>query len=139
MKRINIPSILFILIIVLLTAGLSEGMVETKSGLKYEDLVLGNGKRAVPGKVATIHLAIWINENGLKGNLLYDSYRENAPLSFKLGTKKVADGLNLGVNGMEVGGKRRLYVPPELNPKIESGSFPENASLIFEVELLEIN
>ena len=102
-------------------------------------LFLGDGKRAVPGKVATIHFVIWENDGGLKGTQLYDSYSENLPLSFKLGTKKVANGFNIGINGMNVGGKRRLYVPPELNPKIESGPFPANANLIFEVELLKID
>ena len=60
------------------------------------------------------------------------------PISFKLGTKSFADSLNIGVNGMRVGGKRRLYVPPDLNPKTTTGQFPGNASLIFEVELLEV-
>jgi FKBP-type peptidyl-prolyl cis-trans isomerase len=139
MKKINIQSIIFVILIAIPAFAFAGNIVETPSGLKYEDLTLGDGKRAVPGKVATIHFTMWENDGGLKGTQLYDSYSENVPLSFKLGTKKVADGLNLGVNGMKVGGKRILYVPPELNPKKASGPFPANADLIFEVELLKID
>ena len=78
------------------------------------------------------------NKNGSKGSQFFNSYDENTPVSFKIGTKKINDGLNLGVNGTEEGGKRRLYVPSELNPKTASGKIPANANLIYDVELLEI-
>jgi FKBP-type peptidyl-prolyl cis-trans isomerase FkpA len=116
----------------------AQGIVETKSGLAYEDLVVGQGKKATPGKIASVHIKVWTNEDGSKGSQLFDSHNENTPLSFQVGTKKIADGLNLGVNGMKEGGKRRLIVPPELNPDTASGKFPGNANLIYEVELLEV-
>lgn len=139
MKIIHIPFILFISLVSMVTVTFAAGIVETQRGLKYEELISGEGKKAVPGKIATIHFTMWENASGVKGAQLYDSYRENAPLSFKIGTKKVADGLNLGVNGMKEGGRRRLYVPSHLNPKLASGPFPANANLIFEVELLKID
>ena len=118
---------------------LADNIVETKSGLKYEDLVIGSGAKATPQKIATVHLIIWMNENGQKGEQLYTTYQDDrSPLSFKLGTKKIADGLNIGVNGMRVGGKRRLYVPPYLNPESASGKFPGKADLIYEVELVDV-
>ena len=46
---------------------LADNIVETKSGLKYEDLVIGSGAKATPQKIATVHLIIWMNENGQKG------------------------------------------------------------------------
>ena len=138
MKRNIIAYIMVISAIALSGVVFAGELVQTKSGLVYEDLIVGQGKKAVPGKIATIQLKMWTNENGKKGNLLFSSYDENSPISFKVGTKKVADGLNLGVNGMEVGGQRRLYVPPELNPQTASDQFPANANLIFEVELLEV-
>ena len=132
-------STIFILLFVFSTSVLANSIVETKSGLKYEDLAVGDGIRALPGKTVTIHLIMWSDMNGLKGEELFNSYEKGSnPVSFKLGTKSIADGLNIGVNGMRVGGKRRLYVPSDLNPKTSSGQFPGNANLIFEVELLEV-
>jgi FKBP-type peptidyl-prolyl cis-trans isomerase FkpA len=138
MKKSFIPHILIVFAIILTGTVFAQGIVENKSGLAYEDLVIGQGKKATPGKIASIHLKVWTNENGSKRSQLYDSHEENIPLSFKIGTKKITDGLNLGVNGMKEGGKRRLFVPPELNPDTASGKFPGNANLIYEVELLEV-
>ena len=138
MKKSFITDILIVLVIIFSGTVFAQGIVETKSGLAYEDLVIGQGKKATPGKIASVHIKVWTNENGSKGSELFDSHDENTPLSFKVGTKKIADGLNLGVNGMDEGGIRRLYVPPELNPKTASGEFPGNANLIYEVELLEV-
>jgi FKBP-type peptidyl-prolyl cis-trans isomerase len=117
----------------------AEHTIKTERGVEYEDLIVGDGMRAVPGKIATIHFVMWSDNNGVKGEQIYDSYKDSEnPLSFKVGTKKIADGLNIGVTGMKVGGKRRLHVPSELNPKVDSGPFPANANLIFEVELLNL-
>lgn len=117
----------------------ANDIMETKSGLKYEELVTGSGNKATPQKIATIHITVWKDDNGTKGEQLYTTRNNDAsPLSFKVGTKRVADGLSLGVTGMREGGKRRLYVPPELNPQVTSGKFPGKANLIYEVELLEI-
>ena len=103
-----------------------------------DSIGVGDGKPAVPGKTAKIHLKAWMDENAKKGVMLFDTYAENFPLSFKIGTKRIIDGLNLGINGMRVGGKRRLFIPPELSPKMASGEFPANTALIFEVELLDL-
>ena len=128
-----------ILLFILSATALANGIVETKSGLKYEDLTVGDGIRAVPNKIATIHLVMWSDTDGIKGEQLFDSSKDGShPISFKIGTKKFADGLNIGVTGMRSGGKRRLYVPAQLNPKTTSGKFPGNVNLIFEVELLEV-
>ncbi len=82
---------------------------------------------------------MWPDTDGIKGEPLFDSQKDGShPISFKIGTKKFADGLNIGVTGMRSGGKRRLYVPAQLNPKTTSGKCPANASRIFEVELWEV-
>jgi FKBP-type peptidyl-prolyl cis-trans isomerase FkpA len=120
-------------------SALANNLIETKSGLIYEELVIGNGIKATPQKIATVQLTIWESYNGQKGEQIYTSYQKDvSPLSFKLGTKKVSDGLNIGVVGMRVGGKRRLYVPSHLNPESTSGKFPGKADLIYEVELVDI-
>jgi FKBP-type peptidyl-prolyl cis-trans isomerase len=138
MRKYGIPFMVAVLVVALSTVGIAAGLIEAQGNLRYEDIRLGDGKRAVPGKTAKIHLKAWMDENGKKGALLFDSYAENFPLSFKIGAKRIVAGLNLGINGMRVGGKRRLYIPPELNPKMGSGEFPANTALIFEVELLEL-
>lgn len=113
MNKTNTYITLFIILFVFSAVAYANGIVETKSGLKYEDLTIGDGIRAVPKKIATIHLIIWEDINGNKGKQLYDSYKDGSkPISFKIGTKKLADGLNIGVTGMCVGGKRRLYTMP---------------------------
>ena len=138
MNKIKFLYIILILS-VFTTISHGEGIIETKSGLKYEDILIGDGLRAVPGKVATIHLIMWKDMNGIKGERLIDSYQgDSNSITFKLGTQKITDGLNMGVTGMRVGGKRRLYVPFNLSPKTKSGPFPGNTDLIFEVELIEI-
>ncbi len=139
MKKLYILNNLFILIFAISMVPLGATIVQTSCGLKYKDLIVGDGMRAVPGKIATIHFIMWSDNNGMKGDQLYDSYTDSSnPLSFKIGTKKIADGLNIGVTGMKVGGKRILYVPRDLNPKVASGPFPANANLIFEVELIDV-
>jgi FKBP-type peptidyl-prolyl cis-trans isomerase len=138
MRRYAIPFMVPVLLVVLSTIGTADGLIEAQRNLKYEDITVGVGKPAVPGKTAKIHLKAWMDDNKKKGALLFDSYAENFPLSFKIGTKRIVDGLNLGIDGMRVGGKRRLFLPPELSPKRASGEFPANTALIFEVELLEL-
>ena len=135
-----------IILIVILTCtfvipmiSFANDIMETKNGLKYEELVIGSGDKATPRKIATVHITVWEDDNGLKGEQLFTTRQDDvSPLSFKLGTKRVADGLNLGVTGMREGGIRRLYVPPGLNPQVTSGKFPGKATLIYEVELVKI-
>lgn len=138
MRKYGIPFIAAVLVVALSTIGMADALIEAQRNLKYEDISVGDGKPAVPGKTAKIHLKAWMAENAKKGAMLFDSYEDNFPMSFKIGTKRIVDGLNLGIDGMRVGGKRRLFIPPELSPKMASGEFPANTALIFEVELLEI-
>ena len=117
----------------------TEGAIETNSGLTYQDLIVGDGAEAVPGIMATIQLIVWMDVNGVKGGLLFDSHLDgNKPISFVVGTEKIPDGLNQGVTGVKTGGKRIVYVPADLNPEKASGFFPGNANLIFEIELIDV-
>ena len=138
MRKYGIAFMVAVLLVALSTIGMADGLIEAQRNLKYEDISAGHGKRATPGKTAKIHLKAWIDENTKKGAMLFDTYADNFPLSFKIGTKRIVDGLNLGINGMRVGGKRTLFLPPELSPKMASGEFPANTALIFEVELIEL-
>lgn len=109
-------------------------------GLMIKDLQLGQGSGAVAGQVATIHFIGWIDDNGARGREIYNSRAQGRPVSFVIGTDGVMQGWNVGVLGMKPGGKRMLLVPPGMAygaRKVE-GVVPENASLMFRIELLSL-
>jgi FKBP-type peptidyl-prolyl cis-trans isomerase FkpA len=105
------------------------------SGLTYEDIVVGEGAVAGAGKTLTVHYTGWLAD-GKK----FDSSMGRSPFEFKLGAGRVIRGWDEGVVGMRVGGKRRLTVPPELGygKAGAGGVIPPNATLVFEVELLQV-
>lgn len=108
----------------------------TDSGLKIEDLVLGDGDEAVAGGRVSVHYTGWL-DTGEK----FDSSRDrNDPFSFPLGAGRVIRGWDEGVAGMKVGGQRRLTIPPHLGYGAAGagGVIPPNATLVFEVELLGV-
>ena len=108
----------------------------TDSGLKYEDLTEGTGAAAVAGQRVVVHYTGWLMD-GRK----FDSSRDrNEPFEFALGTGHVIRGWDEGVAGMKIGGTRRLTIPPQLGygARGAGGAIPPNATLVFEVELLEI-
>jgi peptidylprolyl isomerase len=108
----------------------------TDSGLKYYDLEVGSGASPEQGQTAVVHYTGWL-EDGTK----FDSSLDRGqPFSFVVGAGRVIKGWDEGVATMKVGGKRQLVIPPELGYG-ERGAgtvIPPNATLIFEVELLEI-
>jgi len=109
----------------------------TDSGLKYEDLVEGNGETAQAGQMVTVHYTGWL-ENGQK----FDSSKDrNDPFRFKLGAGQVIRGWDEGVAGMKIGGTRKLTIPANLGygSRGAGGVIPPNATLIFDVELLALN
>lgn len=117
----------------------TEGAPEAKGGLTYEDLTVGDGAEVVSGTTAYIQLVMWMDVNGVKGDLLFDSHLGgNKPISFVVGTERIPAGLNIGVTGMRAGGKRLVHVPADLNPEKASGFFPGNTNLIFEIELIDV-
>lgn len=108
----------------------------TDSGLKIEELTEGNGATAEKGQTVSVHYTGWL-ENGSK----FDSSKDrNDPFQFRLGGGMVIKGWDEGVAGMKIGGKRKLTLPPELGygARGAGGVIPPNATLIFEVELLDI-
>jgi FKBP-type peptidyl-prolyl cis-trans isomerase len=108
----------------------------TPSGLTIEDLVLGEGVAAISGQSATVHYTGWLT-SGSK----FDSSKDRKdPFVFRLGAGQVIRGWDEGVQGMRVGGTRKLTIPPELGygTRGAGGVIPPNATLVFEVELLGI-
>jgi len=108
----------------------------TRSGLEYWDIVVGTGDTAVAGQSVQVHYTGWLT-NGRKFDSSVDRGR---PFSFPLGAGQVIRGWDEGVAGMKVGGKRQLRIPPDLGygPRGAGGVIPPNATLIFDVELLEV-
>jgi FKBP-type peptidyl-prolyl cis-trans isomerase FkpA len=105
------------------------------------DAVTGTGKEAVPGATAVVHYTGWLYEPGADGQrgAQFDSSRAGQPFSFQLGGGQVIRGWDEGVQGMKVGGKRTLILPPEMGYGAGgAGPIPPNANLIFEVELLDV-
>lgn len=108
----------------------------TDTGLKYHDLQEGDGPVAEAGQTVSVHYTGWV----LDGAKFDSSLDRGKPFIFVLGQGQVISGWDEGVAGMKVGGKRQLVIPPELGYG-ESGAgeaIPPNATLVFDVELLEV-
>jgi FKBP-type peptidyl-prolyl cis-trans isomerase len=107
----------------------------TASGLRITDLVVGTGAEASAGQTVVVNYRGTL-ENGKE----FDSSYNRGPFSFPLGAGRVIKGWDEGVAGMKVGGKRKLVIPPDLGygSRGAGGIIPPNATLIFEVELLEV-
>ena len=106
------------------------------SGLQYWDIVVGTGATATPGSMVKVHYSGFLT-NGQK----FDSSRDRGePFSFPLGAGQVIRGWDEGVAGMRVGGQRQLRIPPALayGAAGAPGAIPPNATLIFDVELLQV-
>ena len=113
-----------------------EAMVTTTSGLQYVDLVVGSGREAHVGETAIVHYT-----GTLTDDTKFDSSKDrNTPFSFRLGAGRVIKGWDEGVEGMKIGGIRKLVIPPQLGygSRGAGSAVPPNATLIFEVELLDL-
>lgn len=110
--------------------------VTTASGLQYEEITVGSGATAQAGQSVTVHYTGWLT-NGSK----FDSSKDrNEPFEFSLGAGEVIRGWDEGVQGMQVGGTRKLTIPAALGygARGAGGVIPPNATLVFEVELLGV-
>jgi FKBP-type peptidyl-prolyl cis-trans isomerase FkpA len=115
-------------------------MITTLTGLQYEDTVAGSGAEARKGHQVSVHYTGWLYENDQAGKKFDSSKDRNEPFAFALGAGHVIKGWDEGVQGMQVGGTRRLVIPPELGygARGAGGVIPPNATLLFVVELLDV-
>jgi len=115
-------------------------MITTASGLQYEDLVEGQGAAASAGQTVKVHYTGWLYQNGQPGAKFDSSRDRGEPFEFPLGFGMVIRGWDEGVQGMKVGGQRRLVIPAALGygARGAGGVIPPNATLQFDVELLAI-
>ena len=108
----------------------------TASGLKITELQVGEGAEAASGQTVSVHYRGTL-ENGKQFDASYD---RGTPFTFPLGAGRVIKGWDEGVVGMKVGGKRKLVIPSDLayGSRGAGGVIPPNATLVFEVELLDV-
>ncbi len=119
------------------TAVDEDDLVTTESGLQYYDLVEGEGDMPVSGQEVVIHYAVWLQDGE---TYIASSEAVGEPVTFALdGDMGIFPGWNEGVSTMRPGGKRLLVIPPELAlGETGSGPVPPNATLLMEVELVEV-
>ena len=105
-----------------------------------EDLVVGTGAAATAGQKVTVHYTGWLLQGGKAGTKFDSSHDRRDPFVFSLGKGQVIKGWDQGVEGMKIGGRRKLPIPPELGygSRGAGGVIPPNATLVFEVELLGV-
>jgi len=114
----------------------TTALTKTASGLRYVDVSKGQGEEAAVGRSVSVHYTGWL-ANGKK----FDSSRDrNEPFSFTIGAQQVIAGWDEGVAGMQVGGRRKLVIPPLLGygPAGVPPDIPPNSILVFDVELMDV-
>jgi FKBP-type peptidyl-prolyl cis-trans isomerase len=134
MKRV-----LSVILLALTMVGCSSDSPEatvTSSGLQIEELVVGEGESARVGATAVVHYTGWL----VDGTKFDSSVDRDSPFDFVIGEGRVIKGWDEGVATMRVGGKRKLTIPPDLayGDRGAGDVIPPGATLVFEVELLEV-
>jgi peptidylprolyl isomerase len=114
-----------------------ENLTTSQTGLQWRDITVGDGAIAEKGDKVSVHYTGWLYPSG---PIFDSSVSRGEPFSFRIGTNGIIQGWNQGVKGMHVGGKRLLVIPPELG--YGAGGYPpvipRNATLVFQIELLDI-
>ena len=150
MKVLPPPTALLVLAIITAVAGVATVLpaaaqtagkpMTTPSGLQIVDTKAGTGASPKTGQICVMHYTGWLYENGAKSKKFDSSVDRGQPFEFPIGTHRVIAGWDEGVATMKVGGKRTLIIPPELGygARGAGGVIPPNATLMFDVELIEV-
>ena len=123
-------------------APLSSGSAFAADALIKKDTLVGSGKEALSGKTVEVNYTGWLHSptaKDLRGTK-FDSSVGRGPFEFALGAGRVIKGWDEGVAGMKVGGKRTLIIPSEMayGKRGAGGVIPPDATLVFDVELLDV-
>jgi len=141
---IRLASVFLLALLVPLTSFAEDGdssfMIES---MKVIDLEVGTGEEALEGQIVVVHYTGWLYDakaKEYKGKKFDSSVDRGDPFSFPLGDGRVIRGWDLGVQGMKVGGKRRLLIPSDLGYGLRGAGnrIPPGATLVFDVELLGV-
>ena len=112
-----------------------KGPIKVIGGVSIQDLKVGGGATATSGKIVSAHYTGRFPD----GSKFDSSYDAGAPIEFLLGAGKVIKGWDVGIEGMRVGGKRKLTIPPDMAYGARGGGpIPPNATLVFDVELMAV-
>ena len=138
--RMRILAALGIVCLLIGCGGGQPEVVTTESGLRYMDHEVGTVAVAHKGDTVEVLYTGWLYENGTRGEKFDSSLDRDQPFKFKIGAGQVIKGWDEGVEGMRIGGKRELIIPPELGygARGSRGVIPPDATLNFEVMLLKI-
>ena len=119
---------------------IAQNVMTTPSGLKIIETKPGTGASPKTGQTCVMHYTGWLYDKGAKGAKFDSSVDRGKPFEFKIGMHQVIAGWDEGVATMKVGGKRTLIIPPDLGygARGAGGVIPPNATLLFDVELLEV-
>ncbi len=122
------------------SSAFAQKVTTMPDGLKIIDTKVGTGPSPKPGQICVMHYTGWLDENGQKGKKFNSSLDHGQPFEFPIGQHRVIAGWDEGVATMKAGGKRTLIIPPDLGygARGAGGVIPPNATLIFDVELLDI-
>ncbi len=115
---------------------LAAGFDKTESGLRYKMIQKGSGKHAESGKTVSVHY-----EGSLENGKVFDSsYSRKRPIEFRLGQGQVIEGWDEGIALLQVGDKARFVIPSYLGYGASGagGVIPPNATLVFDVELMDV-
>jgi peptidylprolyl isomerase len=117
-----------------------SSMTTTESGLQFSDTTVGAGASPKTGQTCAMHYTGWLYNDGVKGKKFDSSVDRGEPFEFTIGVGQVIKGWDEGVATMKTGGKRTLIIPPQLGygARGAGGVIPPNATLMFDVELLEV-
>ena len=115
---------------------LAQGFTETESGLRYQIIQKGNGKKAEKGNKVSVHYKGQLSD----GTVFDSSYKRNQPIDFQVGVGQVISGWDEGILLLKVGDKARFVIPSNLGYGSQGagGVIPPNATLIFDVELMDV-
>jgi FKBP-type peptidyl-prolyl cis-trans isomerase len=134
---------LLVLAVLAMATACSESVTSPSGQAPFgqTDLRAGTGAAVINGSVVKVHYTGWLyRESGTDGKgLQFETSRSGEPFQFTVGVGAVIEGWDQGLPGMRVGGLRRLVIPPSLAyGSFRNGVIPANATLVFEIELLEV-
>ncbi len=117
-------------------AKVASGFEKTESGLRYQIIQEGNGNKAEKGKTVSVHYKGQLTD----GTVFDSSYKRNEPIDFPLGMGQVIPGWDEGIQLLKIGDKARFVIPSDLayGSRGAGGVIPPDATLIFDVELMDV-